>query len=82
MSRAEQLFSAVEQAQFPYLDSLIHLFVGGSELHGARKSPQVASCSNLCDPLCSRCFAAVRHFCLSRESHLWRHRQSNELANR
>ena len=36
MTRAEQLLSAVEQAQFPYLDSLIHIFVGGSELHGAK----------------------------------------------
>src|SRR5437660_3615186 len=36
MTRAEQLISAVQQAQFPYLDSLIHLFVGGSELHGAK----------------------------------------------
>ena len=31
MTRADQLVSAVEQSQFPYLDSLIHLFVGGSE---------------------------------------------------
>ena len=36
MTRAERLLSAVEQAQFPYLESLIHLFVGGSELHGAK----------------------------------------------
>jgi predicted nucleotidyltransferase len=36
MTRAEQLVSAVEQSQFPFLDSLIHLFVGGSELHGAK----------------------------------------------
>jgi RNA repair pathway DNA polymerase beta family len=36
MTRAEQLVSAVEQSQFLYLDSLIHLFVGGSELHGAK----------------------------------------------
>ena len=36
MTRAAQLISAVQQAQFPYLDSLIHLFVGGSELHGAK----------------------------------------------
>jgi predicted nucleotidyltransferase len=36
MTRSEQLVSAVHQAQFPHLDSLIHLFVGGSELHGAK----------------------------------------------
>src|SRR5580704_3482814 len=36
MTRSEQLVSAVHQAQFPYFDSLIHLFVGGSELHGAK----------------------------------------------
>jgi len=36
MTRSEQLVSAVNQAQFPHLDSLIHLFVGGSELHGAK----------------------------------------------
>jgi uncharacterized protein len=36
MTRSDQLVSAVEQSQFPYLDSLIHLFVGGSELHGAK----------------------------------------------
>ena len=36
MTRADRLVSAVEQSQFPYLDSLIHLFVGGSELHGAK----------------------------------------------
>jgi hypothetical protein len=36
MTRAEQLMSAVEQSGFPHLDSLIHLFVGGSELHGAK----------------------------------------------
>jgi len=34
--RAEQLISAVQQTQFPHLDSLIHLFVGRSELHGAK----------------------------------------------
>src|SRR5438445_8449019 len=28
--------SAVRQAQFPHPDTLIHLFVGGSELHGAK----------------------------------------------
>jgi uncharacterized protein len=36
MTRSDQLVSAVERSQFPYLDSLIHLFVGGSELHGAK----------------------------------------------
>lgn len=36
MNRDEQLISALQQAQFPHLDSLIHLFVGGSELHGAK----------------------------------------------
>jgi predicted nucleotidyltransferase len=28
--------AAVKQSGFPHLDSLIHLFVGGSELHGAK----------------------------------------------
>jgi len=36
VTRTEQLMSAVRQAQFPHPDSLIHLFVGGSELHGAK----------------------------------------------
>jgi uncharacterized protein len=36
MTRAEQLLSAVQQSGFPHLDSLVHLFVGGSELHGAK----------------------------------------------
>lgn len=36
MTRAEQLLSAIEQAKFPHFDSLIHVFVGGSELHGAK----------------------------------------------
>jgi uncharacterized protein len=36
MTRANQLVSAVQQSGFPHLDSLIHLFVGGSELHGAK----------------------------------------------
>jgi hypothetical protein len=36
MTRSEQLLSAVHQAQFPDLYSLINLFVGGSELHGAK----------------------------------------------
>ena len=35
-TRAERLISAVQESQFPYLNSLIHLFVGGSELHGAK----------------------------------------------
>jgi hypothetical protein len=36
MSRAKQLIAAVEQSGFPHLDGLIHLFVGGSELHVPR----------------------------------------------
>lgn len=36
MTRADRLISAVQESGFPYLDSLIHLFVGGSELHGAK----------------------------------------------
>ena len=36
MTRAKQLIAAVQQSGFPHLDSLIHLFVGGSELHGAK----------------------------------------------
>src|SRR5205085_464825 len=36
VTRSEQLISALRQSQFPFLDSLIHLFVGGSELHGAK----------------------------------------------
>jgi hypothetical protein len=36
MTRAEQLIDAVRQSEFPHLDGLIHLFVGGSELHGAK----------------------------------------------
>ncbi len=36
MTRAEQLLAAVNESGFPHLDSLIHLFVGGSELHGAK----------------------------------------------
>jgi uncharacterized protein len=35
MTRAEQLLSAIGQAQFPHLD-LINVFVGGSELDGAK----------------------------------------------
>jgi hypothetical protein len=36
MARAEQLLSAIEWAEFPHLENLIHVFVGGSELHGAK----------------------------------------------
>jgi len=36
MTREQQLLSAVEQAGFLHLQGLIHLFVGGSELHGAK----------------------------------------------
>jgi predicted nucleotidyltransferase len=36
MTRTEQLVDAVRQSEFPHLDSLIHLFIGGSELHGAK----------------------------------------------
>jgi predicted nucleotidyltransferase len=36
VTRAEQLIAAVQQSGFPHLGSLIHLFVGGSELHGAK----------------------------------------------
>ncbi len=36
MTCAEQLIAAVEQSGFPHLDSLIHVFVGSSELHGAK----------------------------------------------
>lgn len=36
MARAEQLLSAIERAEFPHLENLIHVFVGGSELHGAK----------------------------------------------
>jgi hypothetical protein len=36
MTRAEQLIDALRQSEFSHLDSLIHLFVGGSELHGAK----------------------------------------------
>jgi hypothetical protein len=36
MTREQQLLSAVEQAGFSHLEGLIHLFVGGSELHGAK----------------------------------------------
>lgn len=36
MSRTDQLLDALQQADFPHLNGLIHLFVGGSELHGAK----------------------------------------------
>src|SRR3989441_2789081 len=36
MTLAAQLIAAVQQSGFPHSDSLIHLFVGGSELHGAK----------------------------------------------
>ncbi len=36
MTRTDRLNSALEQSQFHYVDGLIHLFVGGSELHGAK----------------------------------------------
>jgi predicted nucleotidyltransferase len=36
VTRAEHLISAVQQSQFTHLYNLIHLFVGGSELHGAK----------------------------------------------
>jgi uncharacterized protein len=36
MSRAEQPFAAVRESSFPHPDGLIHLFIGGSELHGAK----------------------------------------------
>lgn len=35
-TRSAQLISAVQQSRFPHTASLIHLFVGGSELHGAK----------------------------------------------
>jgi len=36
VNRAQQLISAVQRSAFPHLESLIHMFVGGSELHGAK----------------------------------------------
>jgi predicted nucleotidyltransferase len=36
MTRAEQLLTAIGRAEFPHHHSLIHVFVGGSELHGAK----------------------------------------------
>src|SRR5258707_9955463 len=36
MTRAEKVVSAVEETHFALFDSLIQVFVGGSELHGAK----------------------------------------------
>lgn len=36
MARAEQILSAIKQAEFPHIENLIHVFIGGSELHGAK----------------------------------------------
>lgn len=36
IDRSERLLAAVRQSEFPHLDDLIHLFIGGSELHGAK----------------------------------------------
>lgn len=36
MNRSEQLLAAVRQSEFPHINGLIHLFIGGSELHGAK----------------------------------------------
>jgi predicted nucleotidyltransferase len=36
LTRSEQLIAGVQQSGFPHPDCLIHLFVGGSELHGAK----------------------------------------------
>jgi len=36
MTSAEQLLSAIGRAEFPHIENLIHVFVGGSELHGAK----------------------------------------------
>lgn len=36
MNRSEELFTAVRESGFAHWDGLIHLFVGGSELHGAK----------------------------------------------
>ena len=36
MDRSEHLLAAVQQSGFPHLNGLIHLFIGGSELHGAK----------------------------------------------
>jgi predicted nucleotidyltransferase len=36
VDRSDQLLGAVRESGFPHLNGLIHLFVGGSELHGAK----------------------------------------------
>jgi len=36
MTRTEPLHPALDRSQFPHLNGLIHLFIGGSELHGAK----------------------------------------------
>lgn len=36
MDRKTEVIAAVQQSQFPHLDRLIQLFIGGSELHGAK----------------------------------------------
>ena len=36
MTHASRALSAVQQSGFPHFDNLIHVFVGGSELHGAK----------------------------------------------
>lgn len=36
MNRSEQLFAAVRDSGFPHGQGLINLFIGGSELHGAK----------------------------------------------
>jgi hypothetical protein len=48
MTQAEQLIAAVQQSGFPHLDSLIDLFVGGSELHGAKVKTRTIWTSTAC----------------------------------
>jgi predicted nucleotidyltransferase len=36
MTHASRALSAVQQSGFPHFDNLMHVFVGGSELHGAK----------------------------------------------
>lgn len=36
MDRSDRLLRAVRESGFEHLDDLIHLFIGGSELHGAK----------------------------------------------
>ena len=36
MTHAERVLSAIRQSGFVHFDDLIHVFVGGSELHGAK----------------------------------------------